>query len=385
MSCRGLALLETLIALLVISAGMLTLGRAQTRLWLAIDLAREQGQALAFSQADLERLREQSASSLTAHDALASMADSEQPAGPTLFILSRRIERNADAPYTAVTSRVRWQDRHGRDHQGSLHTMLARLDRRLSGWLALAPGIPQVTTPRGRDANIPPEARLLSDGRIAFKPRTDQTDTWIFDTSSARIIATCVAPAGRRNEQLQASDLSACTAVNGRLLSGWIGYTTTERTPTVADAERPSGPVLAADLRLTPSGTAPAWRCLTGATDEPHPDGALPYWCLIQPRSSPLAWSGRLDLVPIGWTLTGTPEADAQARRVCRYSADHDGNGRIDNAEHPAQYTDVQGPLTQQNFLVIPGAAACPVDGAVHLDADSSFNGIDDTTVAHQP
>jgi len=67
--------------------------------------------------------------------------------------------------------------------------------------------------------------------------------------------------------------------------------------------------------------------------------------------------------------------------RVCRYSADHDGNGRIDNPEHPASYSVVTTALGNQNFLVIRAAARCPAD----VGPFGTGNAVDDSTVAHQP
>ena len=73
---------------------------------------------------------------------------------------------------------------------------------------------------------------------------------------------------------------------------------------------------------------------------------------------------GRTTLVPSDWTI-GTGDAD---RRVCRAAADRDGSGAIDaNIGHPADYRDVSGGLTEQNFLVVHGSQACPAapDGGI--------------------
>lgn len=385
---RGFALLETLVALLVVSFGLLVLGRSQVRLWSAVDLARDQGEALALATADIDTQRHTAAGSLASHDALGDQADSETVVGPTTFVQRRSVRTDPFLLTKAFDAEVRWQDREGRWHRLSVPTLLPRQDRRAAGWLALAPDSAGAATPQGRAAGIPAEARTLADGRIALKPRADRPDTWLFDPPTGRVVAVCTAPVGLRNDRLQATDLSACAAVDGRLLSGWIAATGFTAPLSASDAEHPGGPVVAADLRLTLTSTghpSPASRCLTGASDEPHPDASLPYWCLVQPAGSPPAWSGRLDLVPDGWTLVGAANADAQSRRVCRYSADHNGNGLIDNGEHPVTYTAVQGALSQQNFLVIAAAATCPTDGPAHLDIDERFNAADDSTVAHQP
>lgn len=384
----GFALLETLAAVLVVSFGLLMLGRAQLHVWNSVDFAREQSEALALAQNDLEQQRERAAAD-PGQEALGAAEESELTLGATTYRPSRTLEPDPTLPLAALGALVRWQDRDGIWHRLSLHTLLPRLDRRASGWLATAPDSTGPAMPPGRSLAAAVGARLLDDGRTVLKPRADQPDVWIIDPADGRIVAVCTAPVSLRQGQLHASDLSACRSVDARLLSGWIGYTRPDGTPTAREAEHPDGPVLPTDLRLTPGSPAPAeWRCLAGDGNEPHPEGTLAYWCLVQPSGTPATWSGRLDLVPLGWNLSGADNPPAEPgstpRRVCRYSADRNGNGRIDNLEHPATYLAVQGALPQQNFLVIPATADCPVDGPAQLEV-ATFNATDDTTVAHQP
>jgi hypothetical protein len=90
-------------------------------------------------------------------------------------------------------------------------------------------------------------------------------------------------------------------------------------------------------------------------------------------------------VVPQGWTL-GTTSAD---HKVCRYSADQDGSGSVDqNAEHPDTYHDVERALMQQNFLIIMGDQTCPVAPALNVAttvAGSPATYVDLSTVQHQP
>jgi hypothetical protein len=89
-----------------------------------------------------------------------------------------------------------------------------------------------------------------------------------------------------------------------------------------------------------------------------------------------LPWSGRSDIVPIGWTL-GLGSADLKA---CRYSADQDGSGAVDsNLEHPDEYKRVDRVLMQQNFLIVTGDQPCPAP------ARTSAEFADFATVQHQP
>ena len=57
----------------------------------------------------------------------------------------------------------------------------------------------------------------------------------------------------------------------------------------------------------------------------------------------------------------------AAENRVCRYSADYNGDGKITNEEHPGTYASVAGSLARQNFLVVRGDLACPTAPAVNL------------------
>ena len=85
-------------------------------------------------------------------------------------------------------------------------------------------------------------------------------------------------------------------------------------------------------------------------------------------------WAGRVNLSnTIGTGIIGAGESDF---KVCRYSADYNANGKTDNVEHPASYgllgSGDPGYMSEsvenQNFLVVKGNKACPVDpGAATL------------------
>jgi hypothetical protein len=70
---------------------------------------------------------------------------------------------------------------------------------------------------------------------------------------------------------------------------------------------------------------------------------------------------------------------------VCRYVNDIDGSGAIDrNDEHPSVYRGVDGPLQQQNFLVIRGDLTCPAEAAATIDPKAAATAVV-ATAAHQP
>jgi type IV pilus modification protein PilV len=123
------------------------------------------------------------------------------------------------------------------------------------------------------------------------------------------------------------------------------------------------------------------------------------YTCLVYPidldsnSGTSAAWTGRSTLYPTsGWSIGAT----SSTYKVCRYSSDYNLNGyvwvddgtnitKIDNADHPYAYVNVQKTLSNQNFLVIAGNQSCPTDGAVEVNGTGGENYTDETTVLHQP
>lgn len=165
-------------------------------------------------------------------------------------------------------------------------------------------------------------------------------------------------------------EAGALVDVNGIRHTGITNYTTlgfvtgsstssgTGSCPTTANVK----PFLGLTLQVSGSGSASLLHeCYTDAATAATlgTEFTAGYFCAIYATGSGNArWSGTARLTgPTGW-LSGA----AARYRVCRYH-DSDGNGRDDsNAEHPASYSDVQGPLSGQNYLIIRNTRSCPDD-----------------------
>ncbi|WP_293994498.1 type IV pilus modification PilV family protein [Sphaerotilus sp.] len=399
MNRRGLALIELLVAVALFGLGTASLLRLHLELRRSTDLSRQRSEAVRHAASDLEQLRWLSGTTGTTGNA--SIADRgpvpiDTASSPTRYTLERRVQTDTAGRLHSVATTVRWEDRQTTAHALTLGTALTAIDPALGAATLLnrttplssatatsSPGTPE------RSLRIPAAARDLGDGRHAFKPRTDEALVWLFDSRSGEVIGRCDSVAGLPAESLNAGSLGTCKAMSGLLLAGHIRFATDRDTLTSTDAEQPASAAMGTLLRLgltTTGHPSPAWEC---AQDGPVgvPPGttartSIAYHCVVQPVAPASGgvprWSGRLDLVPQGWLLVGATGGNTGRFRICRYSADQDGNGRIDNPEHPASYSVVTTPLGNQNFLVIRAAARCPVDaGASH--------GVDDSTVAHQP
>jgi Tfp pilus assembly protein PilV len=402
-SRTGLALVELLVAVALLGLGTASLLRLHLELRRTTDLSRQRSEALRHAAQHLEQLRWLDPVTLT------RLADAgpqalDGAASPTGYTLARRVSADVAGQLAQVASTVRWQDRQALDHTLTLATALSTLDRafgaatllnRQTSPTSARPAMPGTSE---RSLRLPSAARDLGDGRHAFKPRADEALVWLFDSRSGEVIGRCDSTAGLPADALDAGSLGNCRSVSGLLLSGHVRFATDRDTLTALDAEQPASPAMSLSLRLTLITTghpSPAWECAQdGPTNVPPgttQKTSVAYHCVIQPAPPASGgtprWSGRLDLVPQGWLLVSTSGGTAGRFRICRYSADHDGNGRIDNLEHPASHSVVTTALGNQNFLVIRAAARCPVDAGPFGTSTLSGTGnaVDDSTVAHQP
>ena len=387
-TCPGLALLEVLIALLLLGLGSLSLLRLQAGLQSGADLARQQTEAARQAADALEDPQEQATAPIGT-----ALADAE-------LVHERRLSPAALPRLQQLDSQIGWTDRNGQVHVLSL----SGLQLQISADLGAATLLPRPTTgSTGASGGtigvaespwLPRGSQDLGDGRQAWRVRPDASLIWILDRATAAVTERCEAdppPAGTP-DRLEPGRLGRCRLLSGLLLSGHIRFATATDTPGTPEAEQPDSPALALRLRFTPTSalaTSPGWECVhdgpqAGAAPDPART-SIAYHCVIQAAmvAGVARWSGRLDLVPDGWLLAdSSATAGASGRhRICRYSADHDGNGRIDAAEHPAVWTAVSLPLAGQNFLVIRATGRCPVDLGPWPWPDP----VDDSTAAHQP
>ena len=293
------------------------------------------------------------------------------------YLIRQRLRTDTAGWLQDLELELRWQDRFG-------SWQLLRWPARLGlgdpaiAILALRPqaaGDPGLV--RGRHASIPATARELAPGWLAFQPAADLAEAWLLDAHTGQVQGLCDL-GGRALDDLSAADIADCRARmaggGALLLSGEIRFD-------LGDRPSPAEPVSAAlplslALRLSDASDSPyPPRCVSNAASAVA--RALPtvsYHCLVYPRSRDRRWSGRTELSGVA--------ADLKLHRVCRYSADHDHDGRIANSEHPSAYSDVDGPLTHQNFLVIRADLACPSD----IPADPAAGRLlDMSTRPHQP
>jgi Tfp pilus assembly protein PilV len=373
----GTTLVEALVALLVMALGMLAVLGLQGHLRASGEQAKQRTEAGRLLVDEVERLRSAEAPTRTPSlppDALAFdeivSATRTVEAAQTTFTLTRSVQP-AGPTAVSVLLEVRWEDRQndGADaHKLTWRTLLPRPDAALQASLATGPaGGAAIGLPNGVHPALPAQAVPLDPEHSAFKPVESGGIAWILHSASARITHSCVTT--QASSALKASDIAGCTPlpIAAWLLSGHVH--TSLGTPPDAAQPADSAPAFGVLLTLTSAPHLTPPLCFVDAErNKAKGLKAIDYHCAIVPRSPTSqdprpSWSGWLQ-------LTGLPLA-AGGVRVCRYSADHDGDGSIGNAEHPAQYQKVFGTLTQQNHLLVRFEENCPAAGPA--------------TVPHQP
>lgn len=335
---RGFSLIDALLAFAVLSIAALATLQTQASLRLNTDVARQRADAVRLAQDELEHWR----------DDFVDLGNTPEPvdldsgAGSNAhYRLTRSVLTSDEPRLRSAVLRVDWLDRRGNAQSVLLPSALHELDPVVGAALSLVAADASSKRPLGRNAAIPPQARDLGDGRSAIT--LSSTLAWVIDNDSGIVTARCDLLAGESIASLTAEALRRrCSAVQGLLLSGFVNF---------ADKAMPHE----LDIVVRSESGAPLrHECFDRAQAQ-----AVYYVCALMPADA-LRWSGSSTILPLGWTIGDA----APSARVCRYSADDDKNGRIDNIEHPLVYRDVRVALDHQNFIVVAAAARCP-DGTV--------------------
>ena len=423
---RGVTLIEALVALVIMSFGMVALVGLQGNLRRSGDLAKQRSEAMRIAQAELATVRSFSVLNKP-EGAPANIRDYDQDlvtTAPhavasdntnTTFILTRAvgpvIMDSAEPRARTVRVTVTWRDRSDAEQSVFLDTVVSRTDPVYGMALGIAPPTNGVRRSDSRNPVVPTAAKDLGNGSSAFRPGGGSTTVWVFNNVTGVIVGKCEIPIATAITTLTPSSVESCNNNTvGYLVSGTVRFSSSF-TPDPSNPEADALPQpLAVYLNLTPSqfrntaGTA----LLPGGEYPPHtqdcfndapasasvipPQKFVNYYCIVYPNNqTPRNWWGQ---VLLSGLELGT---GATQYKVCRYSGDYNSNGytytvpnaakpylfKIDNEEHPEIYRGVSYSLARQNFLVMPGkaAATCPL---LPIDVDAG-RFVDNSTYQIQP
>ena len=234
-SLSGVALIEAMIAMLVMAFGTLALVGVQATLRLNSDIAKQRAEATRIGLADLERARNfisvaaiggtlgVSWDEIT--DLVVAAVDQIDGVASTKYSLNRTVT----VPASSLNQKnihvvVAWEDRAGQAQSVTFDTVVAAADPTWSALLNV-PARPSAHAQRGgRHPTIPAVAQDVGGNRSAFKPIESGTVGWLFDNTTGLITGVCSGTVGATSS-LTASTLGTCAAVsNTYFLSGFVNF-----------------------------------------------------------------------------------------------------------------------------------------------------------------
>jgi type IV pilus assembly protein PilV len=327
---QGFALVEALVALLILSVGILALAQMQARITQHSALARQQVHAMAWAQERLERWRASVELQASAPERrFESIADGQDSLAGEATRYERRWQVSLSAAAKAVQVQVQWPDRDGREQSVQLRSLIAPGDA-LRTALLMSPLPPSQTQlgAEGRPAGVPAHATPVpgsSRWQRVQLPLPGEGGAWlVFDARSGDVAYRCGSAPSTE------AALSACLAVSARLVSGTVqlgaAITLTATTLMLADA----GIAPCAQEPAAGIARAVGFVCLAPVQDHDRSTRTLP------------VWSGRLHFA----ARSGAGEPV----RVCRYA--HNAS------QTDGRYVDVDHTLLHQNHLL--STEACP-------------------------
>lgn len=401
---RGVSLVEAMVALAVMAFGMLSVVGVQSTLRLNAEVAKQRSEATRIAQETLEAGR-----AFTTIEGGVGTYDAIIASGPTAvaglvtntaYSVQTDVIASADPPSKVVRVTVRWTDRANSPQQVLLTSGIAAAAPALSGTLNVRAGtspVGPVRRPFQRHPTIPVQARDFGSSS-AFVPPFRPWMAIVFNNVTGLVIGVCNFNYDTSNDTITEAEIASCNnTITGQLLAGFVRFQRRTDGPDLvaADVEDPPGPALnlRMQINLSSSGHPPGTFCIDSANSDSVFGGNLPfvtYFCVIYSNSTG-EWSGITTIEPRSifgsdlWEISddssGGPGADDRYR-VCRYTPAASDAETVLNTDHPRNYADVAGNLTNQNFVVISSRKQCPTDAAADPSAGDFVNS---NTLQHQP
>lgn len=350
---RGFTLLEALVALVVMAFGMLALASMQMSLSRNADVAKQRTEATRLAQRRIEEMRSFTTIAVVggqiSWDGLAG-GSTTTTTNATYKVTTALSGAIADA-MRPVSVTVRWLDRTGQDsvndgtgffynQEVMLASVIAKGDPVDIGYLGNPlPLNTPLKRPKNRNINIPIPALDLGGGQSSTQ--FDANYAIVYSNVTAGVVYICDpnqanATAAQINALL---GTSACSQVNGYIIAGYIGRTSTS-VPWPSGINHDSIVRDSADLSY-------GIKCLySEATDQNTnavitADNGYKYYICVVPLIGNLQYDGTLRLGGMNTTSNYI---------VCRYQYTQTD---IDVNERNIQpYVDVNKSMDEQNYLL---------------------------------
>lgn len=292
---RGFAIVEALVAFLIVAFGMMAIAAFQFTLSRSSDVAKQRTEATRIAQREIDRLRSfrQRGADGTPGDANLSFAENLAASStfPVAFSDVTDVTSNttyqmqsvisappAPVPLDGETYRwlnvvVRWTDRAGAPQQVSLSTTISDGVPSNLGGLTTGRGVAGTLRPRNRNINIPYPAVNLAGGLTSAFTVPPNNVVFIFNNETGNVIGRCVVTPPVEGDTLTPSS-TGCSSADAYLLSGYVRFKTAGAAadrdnidnPT-SDLTDPSQPLLPTVLNaVSPAVNTQPFSISSGAT-----------------------------------------------------------------------------------------------------------------------
>lgn len=234
---NGIALIEAMVALLIVSFGALGLVGMHLFLNRNADIAKQRSEAVRLAQADMENMRiyrTMGASSAplywtnviqnATNIPVSTGTASNNYTSNTSYNLTRSVINSSTANYKQIQINVTWADRTGANQAIVFRSIINGTDPSTAVSLSIAPNGSPVRDTLGRNVSIPIPSKNLGNGTSVFKPDSNSTTAVVFDNSTGLITKICTVAATMRSAQITLTDLTSCNNKTDYLLSGYIRF-----------------------------------------------------------------------------------------------------------------------------------------------------------------
>ena len=356
----GFSILEALVTLVVVSAGLLGLAGLQSTLTREADASRHRGEATRLAQERIESIRSFHQIA-TVSDPTASPAITPSWSGFGWADLvgnlpkTDTIDSGTNVTYTrtwdseslksdtmrTVQVTVSWVDRSGESQSVILSSVIAKMELAMTGGLGFTPplgGATQIKMPKNRHLNIPFPAVDLGGNRSAYNDPAGGYSI-IFSNESGSVVHQCrkeITSAGQIND-------TDCDEVTGYVVAGYVSRARTSIAwPSNVVVQNIGAPVN--EIRTDVN-------CRIGSAINQNIEGTVIvdyryYFCVV-PADEGESWSGWVRLAGMAGSNT----------LVCRYQ--YKSTAVTDGERNKQPYTDVELSLDNQNYRIV-AADTCP-------------------------
>lgn len=370
---RGFALLEALVAMLIMTIGVLSLAAMQTTINRYSNEAKLRSDASRLAQEQIETLRSytgiaetvigQGTTSGTAvnWDMLTSGSDNPASTNAT-YTRTWTLSGAINDSMRQIQVSMAWVNRSGESQSLTISSVISKTDPADSGYLNFPlPLNTNLKRPKDRNLDIPVRAVDLGDGKSGLRYGTGG-QYLVFSNVSGDVVKICVPPsltASSTDAQIIAALTStdaataSCTTLSGFIVAGYI-----KRGDSVSstdwDAVKDGLGMSTLDVVRNADGASPISCNVQDATDQNN--GALianwkSYICVIPLAPSspgvPYDWSGTIRVSgPNGW------HGASSKYYVCRFQYTATNTFTDPNLRNVQSYVAVNKSIDQQNYLL---------------------------------